>query len=261
MVSRWHTSGPRIFGFFGALWIIRRVLNVVSTPSLFFHFFSAALVVSDGFFFGPLTLRFRNINLLDAEHIVLHLVDLLLRRTELIIVHQESVVSVLYLFQSNEAFYKRVKDCFDQRMSGSSASSDDRSSVSLSSRFHTISHDVSKYVACIRKIRGVNGMGPSGSSEDDIRLAATKLFESRKENGRFKYLDCWFVLRNEPKWQEWFANDPKAKKSKETKRPRSAKDTNGHNEETLEESKPSNGEATRPIGMKRQKAKISKRSC
>ena len=77
---------------------------------------------------------------------------------------QVSTDSATGIFQSQDTFYKRVKESFDKCVSGSSKVSEDRTSVSLSSRFHTISQDVSKFVACLRKVRGPNGMGPSGTS-------------------------------------------------------------------------------------------------
>ncbi|CAK4070423.1 unnamed protein product [Aphanomyces euteiches] len=81
----------------------------------------------------------------------------------------------------------------------------------------------------------------------DIRISSTKLFESRKENGRFKVLDRWKVLRNEPKWQEWMDSTPKADKPKVVKRSSSDQEVNLSNES--EQNTPQ-----RPTGMKRVKS-------
>ncbi|KAG9405635.1 hypothetical protein AC1031_003542 [Aphanomyces cochlioides] len=98
-------------------------------------------------------------------------------------------------------------------------------------------------------------MGPSGSSEDDNRLAAKKLFESRKENGRFKFSDCWLVLRHEPKWQAWVDNEPKTTKTISNKRSQ-ASDNNTTDEHASngEENLSSSSTPSRPIGMKNAKS-------
>ncbi|KAG9398362.1 hypothetical protein AC1031_014700 [Aphanomyces cochlioides] len=89
-------------------------------------------------------------------------------------------------------------------------------------------------------------MGLSGTSEEDIRLSATKLYESRKENGRFKFFDCWKVLRDEPKWQEWMDSTTKPDEPKVVKRPSS--------DQEVDLSSESDKAIQRPTGMKRAKS-------
>lgn len=102
--------------------------------------------------------------------------------------------------QTGKNFYARIKALFDSELKSLGAFVTDRTSSSLASRFQTISHSVSKFVGCHSK---VVAMEASGKSPTDLEHDALALFESTCSSGRFRFMQCWYILRGSPKWSAW----------------------------------------------------------
>lgn len=77
---------------------------------------------------------------------------------------------------------------------------------SLSSRFQTISQAVSKFVACHTKVLNVCA---SGRAPVDLEHDAVSLYESIPKNGVFKFMQCWYILRDSEKWGAWRSSNEK----------------------------------------------------
>jgi hypothetical protein len=115
--------------------------------------------------------------------------------------------------QTEDTFYNRVRERFDERVRASGNPFNERTAGSLSSRISTISMDVAKFIGHARRVGGPNGEGPSGTNEMDLMRAATILFES-VEKYKFKFESCWYILREEPKWTSaWIV--PKKRRASE----------------------------------------------
>ncbi|KAG1710340.1 hypothetical protein DVH05_017345 [Phytophthora capsici] len=80
------------------------------------------------------------------------------------------------MYQSSEDFYLKVKAAFDTELIRLGKTVADRPPASLSSRFQTISHAVSKFVACHSQVLNVCA---SGRSPVDIEHDAIALYQSK----------------------------------------------------------------------------------
>lgn len=117
--------------------------------------------------------------------------------------------------QTGDDFYKRVKATFDAELRENVKWVAERNYRFLSNRFSTISHDVSKFVACHAK---VSALEPSGCAQTDIEHQAIELYETAKKNGNFRFLQCWYILKDAPKWGAWRARK-EAKQTPKKQRP------------------------------------------
>ncbi|OWZ05190.1 hypothetical protein PHMEG_00022769 [Phytophthora megakarya] len=96
--------------------------------------------------------------------------------------------------QNGDVFYNKVKIAFEEILGSTS----DRPIGSLRSRFSVISRSTSKFVGCYNKI---NDIPVSGRAPSDVFDQAVELYES--EHGKFRYKNCWKVLRDSQKWGAW----------------------------------------------------------
>lgn len=120
---------------------------------------------------------------------------------------------IVGIYQTGDDFYRKVKAEFDDELARQSNAVAERSSASLQSRFQTISHAVSKFVGCHEK---VSAAITSGRSPVDIEHDAIRLYEASPKNGTFKFTQCWYVLRDSPKWGAWRSSNAKRKTPKAT---------------------------------------------
>ncbi|KAL3680777.1 hypothetical protein R1sor_023733 [Riccia sorocarpa] len=82
---------------------------------------------------------------------------------------------------------------------------EERNPTAITSRWQTISHDVSKFCGCYEKLKATN---PSGWNEEQYISHALDLYMKRdSSNQAFKNLSCWMILCATPKWTIW--NQPK----------------------------------------------------
>jgi len=120
---------------------------------------------------------------------------------------------IVVIFQTGDDFYGKVKAAFDTELRLQDAFVADRTAASLASRFLTISHAVSKFVACHTTVVAYCA---SGRSPLDIEHDAVALYEAK--NGTFKFMQCWHVLRESPKWGAWRSSNDKRKMPKKRQR-------------------------------------------
>jgi hypothetical protein len=101
---------------------------------------------------------------------------------------------IVGIYQTGDDFYGKVKAAFDTELRLQDAFVADRMAASLTSRFLTISHAVSKFMACHTT---VVANCASGRSPLDVERDAVALYEAK--NDTFKFMQCWYVLRESPK--------------------------------------------------------------
>ncbi|ETV64969.1 hypothetical protein H257_18224 [Aphanomyces astaci] len=85
----------------------------------------------------------------------------------------------------------------------------------LESKFADIKHAVNKFTGCYTQVQDLQA---SGTNIDDVEDAARALYfkttTSKTGSGRnFKYMGCWRVLRDKPKWEAYRENGFGIKKS------------------------------------------------
>ncbi|RHY56662.1 hypothetical protein DYB38_005063 [Aphanomyces astaci] len=90
-----------------------------------------------------------------------------------------------------------------------------RTARALESKFADIKHAVSKFTGCYTQVQDLQA---SGTNIDDVEDAARALYfkttTSKTGSGRnFKYMGCWRVLRDKPKWEAYRENGFGIKKS------------------------------------------------
>lgn len=79
----------------------------------------------------------------------------------------------------------------------------DRTPKALKGRWSTyINHDVSKFCGYFER---VSKLKKSGTNEDDV-LEEAKIMYGEIERSSFRFLGCWRILRDAPKWQENMEN-------------------------------------------------------
>ena len=106
-----------------------------------------------------------------------------------------------------------------------------------------ISGRVSKFCGCIAKVRALNR---SGKTSDDIVVDAEAIFKA-DEGSTFKFLECWYILKEAPKWVEVLHPPTKGKR-----RASDDADDNANAAAELQEAL-----AERPLGKKKaKKAKL-----
>ncbi|KAG2592312.1 hypothetical protein PVAP13_5NG550600 [Panicum virgatum] len=77
-----------------------------------------------------------------------------------------------------------------------------RSKSSLQHRWGDIQKDTSRFCGFYAEVERKN---QSGKSEDDKVKDALQMYEGIVES-TFKFIHCWYMLRNEMKWNEWLAS-------------------------------------------------------
>ncbi|KAE9219189.1 hypothetical protein PF004_g13676 [Phytophthora fragariae] len=157
--------------------------------------------------------------------------------------------------QSGCEFYGRVKVTFDEELRQTGKWVAERNIKSLGSRFSTISHDVSKFVACHAK---VTALEPSGCTPTDIEHQAVELYESVKKNGKFRFLQCWSILKDSPKWGAWRMrrdgkSTPQKPTHKRTERLDDSDTTATATSDQLQSPVSTESSSRRPVGQKRSK--------
>ncbi|XP_078156939.1 glutathione S-transferase T2-like [Carex rostrata] len=100
--------------------------------------------------------------------------------------------------QSDKSFWKRIYKEFVQSQNQNS----ERSMSAVVSRWQKLSHAVSKFSGCIKKI---HDRGESGLSEDDKKNRALELYH-HNEGEIFAFMHAWDVLKKEEKWLSQYVN-------------------------------------------------------
>ena len=160
--------------------------------------------------------------------------------------------------QTAEVFYGKFKDVFEANLKGEGLFICERAWTSLSSRFQTISHDVSKFIGCYEQIQVLD---QSGTTDDDKKRDALDLFISQYKSG-FKYISCWYILRESVKWGAWRSSNSK-RSTPTAKRSRSAVENpavvsvqSENHVENANDTSDDDSKVKRPKGMR--KAKMEK---
>ncbi|RLN91919.1 hypothetical protein BBJ28_00012360 [Nothophytophthora sp. Chile5] len=112
------------------------------------------------------------------------------------------------IYQTGGNCYGKIKRVFDEELRRADAFVAERPCTSISARFQTIPHAVSKFVACHKKVMKICA---SSRSPTDVKHDAVTLFESTSKRGPFKFMQCWYVLRDSPKWGAWRSTNEKRK--------------------------------------------------
>ncbi|KAG2648294.1 hypothetical protein PVAP13_1NG038508 [Panicum virgatum] len=100
--------------------------------------------------------------------------------------------------QPIRSYWARIKAYYDEH------SKIDRSNSALQHRWADIQKDTSRFCGFYSEIERKN---QSGKSENDKVKDAIQMYEGIIET-TFKFIHCWYILRNEMKWNEWLASMP-----------------------------------------------------
>ncbi|KAL4598249.1 hypothetical protein ACB092_11G047700, partial [Castanea dentata] len=148
-----------------------------------------------------------------------------------------SVDAVQGTDQKTDTFWEKVWQYFCENNTYGTT----RSVSSVTSRWGTISREISKFAGLLAKIEARN---PSGST-DQMKLEDAKVLYMKSSHNKkvaFAFEHCWAVLKNQPKWTTL------KKKSKGLPQtPSSIDQVGSNNDDTVV--------LERPIGRKAEKAK------
>jgi hypothetical protein len=75
-----------------------------------------------------------------------------------------------------------------------------RGARSLESKWSNVKHDVAKYIGNYWQVKGLK---PTGTSEEDIRCMAAKIYKKKHPKGaEFGYLHVLLIVKDYPRWAE-----------------------------------------------------------
>jgi hypothetical protein len=112
--------------------------------------------------------------------------------------------------QKSGAFWKRMHKHFTENKPPGSVW---RSWRSLESKWSDIQHDTKKFTAAYASVEGKDEWDTNEMEKVDKALKLYK--EQHPKNDTYDYVQCWYILRNSPKFLQYIAGEPAFPKHQE----------------------------------------------
>ncbi|CAA0811265.1 DNA binding [Striga hermonthica] len=153
--------------------------------------------------------------------------------------------------QKRTTYWNRIHAYFHENKDFSSS----RNANSLMHRWSVIQEHVNKFVGCIAQLEARK---QSGTTIEQRLVEAKTLFESQ-EKKEFKFLHCWSILRNHPKWlQQQASKEKSSQKKKKVVEDATPGDSTSKHVDDEEAAGNEDGVPKRPPGKKRAKEALRK---